>query len=280
MVKKQLIMDKALELFAKQGFEATSVQQITDHCGISKGAFYLSYKSKDELIISLVDCFMKQIIADIDLSVKDCSHSDDMLSTFFYTTNKAFQDNSTFAKIFFKEQTHTVNENLLNRLSYYDSKVNDIILYIIDHLVLENEKTKFDLLICIKGFMKVYVDLFLIYELPLLDLDILTKSLVEKTNILARHSTIPFITKESAQILQDHIEGTDNNSKQIIELIEQLIIDIEEPIEKESLELLKNCLQSENNSLAIIKGLLENIKNNPQCKWVAYLIREKYSIQQ
>lgn len=39
MVKKQLIMDKALELFAKQGFEATSVQQITDHCGISKGAF-------------------------------------------------------------------------------------------------------------------------------------------------------------------------------------------------------------------------------------------------
>lgn len=221
---------------------------------------------------------MKQIIADIDSSVKKCSHSDEMLSTFFYTTNKAFQDNSTFAKIFFKEQTHTVNENLLNRLTYYDNKINDIILYIIDYLVLKNENTKYDLLICIKGFMKVYVDLFLIYELPLIDLDVLTKSLVEKTNILAKHSTIPFITKESAQVLQNHIKGEDNHSKQIIELIDQLLHDIEEPIEKESLELLKNMVQSENNSLAIIKGLLENVKNNPQCKWVSYLIREKYSI--
>ena len=43
MTKKQLIMEKAAELFAKQGFEATSVQQITDYCGISKVPFiYLS----------------------------------------------------------------------------------------------------------------------------------------------------------------------------------------------------------------------------------------------
>ena len=39
-------MEKALELFARQGFEATSVQQITEHCGISKGAFYLSLNQK------------------------------------------------------------------------------------------------------------------------------------------------------------------------------------------------------------------------------------------
>ena len=31
MSKKQLIMEKATELFANQGFEATSIQQITDH---------------------------------------------------------------------------------------------------------------------------------------------------------------------------------------------------------------------------------------------------------
>ena len=34
MIKKQLIMDKALELFAEKGFESTSVQQITERCGI------------------------------------------------------------------------------------------------------------------------------------------------------------------------------------------------------------------------------------------------------
>ena len=62
MIKKQLIMEKALELFAEKGFEATSVQQITEHCGISKGAFYLSFKSKDELILALIDHFMMQVL--------------------------------------------------------------------------------------------------------------------------------------------------------------------------------------------------------------------------
>ncbi|MFS8629945.1 MAG: TetR/AcrR family transcriptional regulator, partial [Bacillales bacterium] len=52
MTKRELIMERALELFAENGFEATSVQQITERCGISKGAFYLYFKSKDELILS------------------------------------------------------------------------------------------------------------------------------------------------------------------------------------------------------------------------------------
>ena len=69
MSKKQLIIEKSLELFAKQGFEATSIQQITEYCGISKGAFYLSFKSKDELILALIDHFMIQFTADADYVV-------------------------------------------------------------------------------------------------------------------------------------------------------------------------------------------------------------------
>ena len=72
MMKKQLIMDKALELFSEQGFEATSVQQITERCGISKGAFYLSFKTKDELIFSMIDYHMQQFIAEIDLDSQKC----------------------------------------------------------------------------------------------------------------------------------------------------------------------------------------------------------------
>ena len=75
MLKKQLIMDKALELFAEQGFEATSVQQITERCGISKGAFYLSFKSKEELILALIDDFMRRFVAGIATAPILCSAS-------------------------------------------------------------------------------------------------------------------------------------------------------------------------------------------------------------
>ena len=91
MTKKQLIMEKSIELFAKQGFAATSVQQITEHCGISKGAFYLSFKSKDELIMALVDYFMEQFIVKLDYAV---NHVDDILYHFYYEILYTFNESA------------------------------------------------------------------------------------------------------------------------------------------------------------------------------------------
>jgi len=79
MLKKQLIMEKALELFSEQGFEATSVQQITERCGISKGAFYLSFKTKDELVFSMVDYYLQQFLIDIDQVVRGSYNKDTLL---------------------------------------------------------------------------------------------------------------------------------------------------------------------------------------------------------
>src|SRR3954451_10052391 len=112
MIKKQLIMEKALELFAKQGFEATSVQQITDHCGISKGAFYLSFKSKDELIFALIDHFMIQFTSDVDYTVKNTINDEDLLYEFYYATFNSIDKHSDFAKVLIKEQMQSFNEEL------------------------------------------------------------------------------------------------------------------------------------------------------------------------
>ena len=57
-----MIIEKASELFAENGFGATSVQDITDACGISKGSFYLSFKSKDSLLFSIFEYFGDKLI--------------------------------------------------------------------------------------------------------------------------------------------------------------------------------------------------------------------------
>lgn len=44
------IYDAAVELFWRQGFEETSVQQIVDKAGLTKGALYHYFESKDELL--------------------------------------------------------------------------------------------------------------------------------------------------------------------------------------------------------------------------------------
>jgi AcrR family transcriptional regulator len=275
MVKKQLIMEKSLELFAKQGFEATSVQQITEHCGISKGAFYLSFKSKDELILALIDHFMSQFISNLDYVVKNSKNDDQLLFEFYYATFDSFHKQSDFARILIKEQMQSFNEELILKFHSYDRLIDEIILEMIEHLYGQTVKhTKYDLIYCIKGFMSMYSQLFLFYNVPI-DSNLLSQSLVEKTNLLSKHTTIPFISEELIEMIKQPIKD-EVTKEQILELINQKLVELEDSIEKESLVLLKEQLLEPTLSPVLVKGLLENIRNHPHCKWIGFLLRRYF----
>jgi AcrR family transcriptional regulator len=271
-MKKQLIMEKAIELFAKQGFEATSVQQITEHCGISKGAFYLSFKSKDELIIEIIDHFMIQFTSEIDHLVRNAKDGENLLYNFYYAIFNSFQKHSDFGKILIKEQSRSFNEDFIVKMRYYDRLMDKSILTMVERLFGDDEvkEIKYDLVFCIKGFMSMYSQLFLFYNVPL-DLDLLSKSLVEKTNLLAKNSTVPFISKGLIMAFEEPVLE-DLTKEQILLRMDQDIEELEESVEKESLVLLKQQLNEPTFGRAIIKGLLENIRNHPQTKWIAYLL--------
>ncbi|WP_042464111.1 TetR/AcrR family transcriptional regulator [Neobacillus dielmonensis] len=272
MLKKQLIMEKALELFAKQGFEATSVQQITDYCGISKGAFYLSFKSKDELILALIDYFLSEFISNTDYSVRN-TDDDEVLYQFYYNTFDSFQKHSNFAKVLMKEQSHSLNKELFLKMRYYDSLLENIILSMIDRLYgCEIEDTRYDLMFCIKGFMNTFSQFFLFSHLPY-DLTRLSQSLVEKTNLLAKQTTIPFISKDMITIVKQSVDET--TKENVMELLEQKVEELDNALVKESLILLKQQLNEPVFPQAIVAGLLKNIQEHPHCKWVAYLLRQR-----
>ena len=46
---KERLLNVATRLFARHGFESTSVQDIVDAAGVTKGAMYHYYGSKDDL---------------------------------------------------------------------------------------------------------------------------------------------------------------------------------------------------------------------------------------
>ena len=279
MTKKQLIMEKALELFAKQGFEATSVQQITDQCSISKGAFYLSFKSKDELIVALIDHFMRAFTANIDYVVNREENDGNLLYNFYYTTFESFHKHSDFAKFLMKEPSQSFNEELFTKLHNYNKSIEKVILLLIDRLYGEQSNAlKYDLLFCIKGFMSTYSELFLLYKLPI-DLDLLVRSLVEKTNLLAKNMTVSFISDELIQMIDETPLNEDLSLEEIVETVEKNIEDMEDSIEKDSLILLKRELLEPSLHPALIKGLLENIQKHPHCKWAAYILRKHFGMK-
>lgn len=57
---KQQILDVALELFSVQGFEATSISQITEAVGIRKASMYSHFKSKQEILDELVKVVLEE----------------------------------------------------------------------------------------------------------------------------------------------------------------------------------------------------------------------------
>jgi AcrR family transcriptional regulator len=49
------LLDAAMELFAEQGFGATSIPDICARAGLTKGAFYSNFANKDALFLALLD---------------------------------------------------------------------------------------------------------------------------------------------------------------------------------------------------------------------------------
>lgn len=59
--RKQQVITKAHELFIEKGFQATSILDILEYSGISKGTFYNYFSSKNELLIAIFTSLNKRI---------------------------------------------------------------------------------------------------------------------------------------------------------------------------------------------------------------------------
>lgn len=55
------IQDIALRLFTEQGYEATSLREIAEELGVTKAALYYHFRTKDDIVASLVDVRVQEI---------------------------------------------------------------------------------------------------------------------------------------------------------------------------------------------------------------------------
>jgi AcrR family transcriptional regulator len=56
---RQRALDVALELFAEQGYEGTSLREIADRLGVTKAALYYHFASKEALLAGIVDSLVE-----------------------------------------------------------------------------------------------------------------------------------------------------------------------------------------------------------------------------
>ena len=70
MNTKEVIIEKSFQLFLEKGYKEVSLNEILKECGVSKGAFYHHYKSKEELYVKVLDRFFFSYFSkqDVDYS--------------------------------------------------------------------------------------------------------------------------------------------------------------------------------------------------------------------
>ena len=269
MSKKQMILDAAVELFAEKGIEATSVQQITEKCGISKGAFYLHFKSKEQLTVAILDYFMQNVLLEIDRAVISAQSNDEKLYSYYYHSLSYFQQYKSLALIFLREQMADVGELCFQKMVFYEGFTMLTISEMLDSIYGDKiTESKYDLILFMQGILKTYMNALLFINQSL-DIDLISRSLVEKTNIIAEHSSLHVLNETH---LFNDISPNISSETILAEL--EAIRDTEfTSLEKQSIEVLIEQFSHPVQQQAIVIGMLHNLKDNKKLRWVSFLIK-------
>ena len=64
--RREAIVDKAAQLFARSGFQGTSVQDLATACETSKSLLYHYYPSKEDVLYAVMASHIDQLVADVE----------------------------------------------------------------------------------------------------------------------------------------------------------------------------------------------------------------------
>jgi AcrR family transcriptional regulator len=70
-LRRSEILDQAFALFLSRGYDHTSLNDIIAEAGISKGAFYHYFPSKEALLAALADRFARKTLAELEDVLND-----------------------------------------------------------------------------------------------------------------------------------------------------------------------------------------------------------------
>lgn len=90
VTRREQILANALELFRKQGYDRTSLREISERLGISKSGLYHHFEAKDDLLESLVSPLLDRIH---EIAASPPVQGDEELRAFLTTYIDTFIEN-------------------------------------------------------------------------------------------------------------------------------------------------------------------------------------------
>ncbi|GAA4416067.1 TetR/AcrR family transcriptional regulator [Georgenia halophila] len=68
---RERLLDAALDVFSRQGLQASSIEAVCEAAGFTRGAFYSNFDSKEELFLALTERDVRTRLATLEAAVAD-----------------------------------------------------------------------------------------------------------------------------------------------------------------------------------------------------------------
>ncbi|EZH65827.1 hypothetical protein DH09_13405 [Bacillaceae bacterium JMAK1] len=272
--KKTEIIQKAIHLFATEGFHPTSIQDICTVSGISKGAFYLHFDSKDQLLVEIYEYYYESLYEQVQ-QVKEQAESP--YESFLLQLEAHYETifkHRDFIIMQLQEQELSTNPAIrsfvteMKEVRYDWFKKNFTILY-----GEEVEPYVYDLSILLEGMNKAYLQTILYLELDINPKDlavwILDHLNDHRESLLVKRAT-PFFTSDILQ--EKHEEKHDKELSEVIQSVVEVIDELNAPEEKvsewlEALDVLSAEAKKDQPRAIIIQGMLKTLEDAPDMEF-------------
>lgn len=274
--KKQLIIEEALRLFATKGFESTSIQEITDACGMSKGSFYLSFKSKDELLVSIFEYFFSKMsrgfheLESQQLTPREKFHR--LLTIQF----EEIDQHADFILMQIREQTNPLNKNMTELLTTMQEQHHKILhKTLVETYGAEIQPYIADCIVMVKGFTHGYIEIILLHRKQLNFVELSTFIIERLDDLVAgllSKQPNPFLNLtmlEGNLLLKERLDSP----KQ--QLLQEIIVCKSNSVDEDlavTLDVIAEELKSDQSRIPVLKGMLTNLENEGNTQMVYQLL--------
>ncbi|WP_459502821.1 TetR/AcrR family transcriptional regulator [Bacillus sp. C1] len=268
--KERLIIEMAMKLFATKGVKATSVQEIVTACSMSKGAFYLYFKSKDELLLATLRYYYDKIhnkMMDID---KELLLPREKFKKQLYCQLNDVQTHKEFLIIYARENAIPFNKDV--EAFMVKMKLESHAFYRNNLLAIYGERITpyiLDLVVIIEGICRGYLEL-IIFHAAEFDLSHVATFILRRMDDLVKglvHSEdMPVLQEEQLGQLFGSSEFIKEQAKeQFLQEIIMLKRTLADQIENDDLLVTLDVLEAEmrmpNSRIPVIQGMLANLKS-------------------
>jgi TetR/AcrR family transcriptional regulator, fatty acid metabolism regulator protein len=125
---KERIVESAKKLFAEQGFQKTTVVDISRQAGLSEAALYEYFQGKEDLLLTIPDLWVSELLADLEDQLFGIKGSVNKLRKYLWWYLRRIEQAPLDAKIVYLFLK--TNANFMNTEVY--SNVRDLYSYLVD----------------------------------------------------------------------------------------------------------------------------------------------------